>query len=295
MYAMTETKQIASFPPSYASTQPPSYARPPSYASAAASGRGLFAAHTDMRSAAGTVAFRASGRCDPASRQLHLMALADAGKCSSAQSKGGPHAKNLYGSGCMASPASTWEAEIMQHAQRKPLGPAPGVLEHGGHYDGILGSGAAGAAHPHLGLFGASAWQGGGMGMGMGPPPPTSPHYPMLSAAMSEEGKRQLLLTNERARRGAEQRWAPTNTLGAYVNVAPPPPQMAPSPRLANSVGVPSLPHAYAVAAPPTADPASRLGGAYGGAPPTSYVTPAQLRSAETPNAPNRRVQWANM
>ena len=94
---------------------------------------------------------------------------------------------------------------MTNHMQRSGLMPAVGVSENGGKYEGVLGSGAAGAAHPHLGLFGASAAYGGGAGMGFGPPPPTSPHFGRQTAGFTEEATRQFLLTNERARRGSIQ------------------------------------------------------------------------------------------
>ena len=250
----------------YQPTQKPLYqmAHPVSYASAESSGRGLMAPHLSVTSFAGLQAFRAGPRRDPLSRETHTLALAETGRSSFLHKSSAVNAytKNTFGQGVVGT-VGNWESEIIsKHASRTPLMPAVGVMEHGGRYDGVVGSGAAGAAHPHLGLFGANPQMGGGGGMGHGPPPPMSPHYGRQTTGFTEEGKRQFLLSNERARRGAEQRWQRTNTIGAYVEVP-----MAQRP-------------------PATAD-------GRGGYHPHAFETPMHpTMPLSTPNAPERRVHW---
>ena len=233
----------------------------PSYASAAASGRGLYPNHLDVTSASGLTAYRAGPRRDPLSHQMHVHALAATGRPLKA-GPAGPYAMNMVGTSLVVAPHASWEADINEkHSNRAPLMPAVGSQENKGRYDGVLGSGAAGAAHPHLGLFGQPTSYGGG-GMGVGPPPPTSPHFGRQTSGYSEEAKRQFLLTGERARRGAHQRWAPTNTIGAYVPVPQPPP----APLMAAPGGV---------------------------APSAAFATPQHLAAPlPTPGAPQRQVHW---
>jgi len=312
------TPSIFTHPPPPPQSQP-SYAatRPPSYASAAASGRGAFVPHLDLTSSAGLVAFRTGPRRDPLSRETHVLTLAGSGRSNSlgAKNAGGPFSKGLMpGSGIVPSLGGSWETDIERHSQRQPLMPATGVLENNGRYDGVLGSGAAGAAHPHLGLFGQHPQFGGGGGMGHGPPPPRSPHFDRQAGGFTEEGKRQFLLTNERARRGSDQRWQRTNTLNQYQYVplslqrANPPSaaiqQLGSSvaaeyQRFSQSLPLPPMPRPPATASadyrqPPAqyaAGPASARTAT--GTDFASLVTPAQPPPPpDTPAAPRRKVTF---
>ena len=205
----------------YRSSQTPSYApsyapsRPPSYATVESSARSIYTP--------GLTAFRAGPRRDPLSRETHVLSMAQTGRSMNLPTATGPFAKNTFGAGLAVGPTSSWEADLASHSARVPLMPA----EDNGRHDGALGSGSAGAAHPHLGLFGASTLAGGGGGMGMGPPPNTSSHFSRNAAALTEEGKRQFMLSGERTRRGADQRWQRTNTIG-LLPVGPPPMAAAP-------------------------------------------------------------------
>ena len=138
-------------------------------------------------------AFNAGPRRDPLSRQLHIEAIAAVG---GGGLKTGPAFMGcLSGSGVSVPPKwpYSWETDMDQHAQRQGLQPARGA-------SAVLTSGAAGASHPNCGI--------------LGPQPKASPHFPKLSAGATEEEKRNLLLTNERHRRGAQWRYLPTDTLG---------------------------------------------------------------------------------
>ena len=261
----------------------------PSYASAASSGRGLFAPHLDVSSTAGLTAFRAGPRRDPLSRETHVLALAGSGRSSNVHKSGAVNAytKNIFNAGVNVGPAGSWENEILtNHSSRQPLTPAVGSMENGGRWDGVLGSGAAGAAHPNLGLFGANPQYGGGGGMGYGPPPPTSPHYGIQTSGFTEEAKRQFLLSNERARRGADQRWARTNTLGAYVPVNES--RQPTSPRQP----APWYGHALPAMPQPPATAAADGRGSSKYAFQTPHNPPMPLA---TPAAPERRVHWSGM
>lgn len=202
---------MATMQPSYAAT------RPPSYAAAAASGRGLFAPSLDVRNTAGLTAFRAGPRRDPLSRQTHVESLLNAGRSSGLiAGKAQPYVSNLRGPGAIVPEGwhGSWETDVATHSRRQPL---QGAVRPDGILDPTLfGSGAAGAAHPSCGLIAA------------GPPPQTSPHFHKLASGCTEEEVRHLLITNERRRRHSERRYAPTNTLGTKVlmRVPLPPLQM---------------------------------------------------------------------
>ena len=176
---------------------------PPSYASASASGRGQIAPSLDVTSAlGGLAAFRAGPRRAPLDRQAHIEAL-------SASARGLKKATSLTRNNTFG-PAvqvpsqwpGSWDYDVEQHSQRSNLSPS---RRPDGRVGGLLGSGAAGAAHEHLGLLGE---------LNAGPPRNISAHFGNISAGLTEEETRLLLITNERARRHADKRWAPTDTLG---------------------------------------------------------------------------------
>jgi hypothetical protein len=148
------------------------------------------------------IGFFAGPRRDPISRELHIRALAEVGRTSALGSKlGSTHsgAHNLFGSGAVVPdrwPAS-WEVDLAAR-MRAPLMPPPprsAMLER-------ALTPVAGSSHPSLGVF------------AIGPPPEASPqHYALLTAGLTEEEKRQFLLTGERARRNAWKRYLPTDVL----------------------------------------------------------------------------------
>ena len=142
----------------------------------------------DKTSFANLTAFQAGPRRDPASRMLHVQALAASGRTSYAVT---PQARNTGFIG------SSWGMDVEDHARIQGLLPAFGT-------DGLCTSGAAGISHPNLGVFGPVS----------GPPQATSQHFGRLAASLTEEKRRLLLLTGEQARRHADKRWAPTDTLG---------------------------------------------------------------------------------
>ena len=157
--------------------------------------------HLDTSSTVGLTAFRAGPRRDPLSRELHVQL--------GGQVKSGtnPFMRNTFGPAPIVPPGwpGSWETDVSLHTQREPLTPSRGGM------GGLLGSGAAGAAHPNLGLLGT---HGGG-----GPPRDASPHYERQASGLTEEERRLFLLTGERARKHADRRWQRTNTLGQYIEV----------------------------------------------------------------------------
>ena len=182
----------------------------PSYASSSASGRGLTPMHLDLTSSVGLTAFRAGPRRNPLSRELHVQL---GGHVKNTLT---PFTRNTFGQAALVPSGwhGSWETDVSLHSQREPLQASAGGM------GGLLGSGAAGASHPNLGLLGAI---GGG-----GSPRGASPHFARHAGGSTEEENRQFLLTGERARKHASQRWQRTNTLGQYVEVmqraAPPSP-----------------------------------------------------------------------
>lgn len=185
--------------------------RKPSYASSSASGRGLTPMHLDVTSPVGLTAFRAGPRRDPLSRELHVQL---GGHVKNSLT---PFTRNTFGQAALIPSGwhGSWETDVSLHTHREPLQASVGGM------GGLLGSGAAGAAHPNLGVLGS---YGGG-----GPPRDASPHFARHAASSTEEQNRLFLLTGERSRKHADQRWQRTNTLGQYIEV----PLMAaqPSPR----------------------------------------------------------------
>lgn len=138
-------------------------------------------------------AFIAGPRRDPLSREAHVAAISASGR--GGLHGGSAHSPNTFGAGVIV-PAcwpGSWETDVSQRSNREPLRPAPGARS-------LLGAGAAGAAHPSCGILGT--------------PSGTLPHFEKLATGCTEEQKRLLLITNERHRRHAERRYAPTDTLG---------------------------------------------------------------------------------
>lgn len=179
---------------SYAPTQAPTYSstmqssQPLPYQ--AARGPAL-----DLGSFSKTTAFNAGPRRDPLSRQLHVQAIAEQGR--SGLKRGPAYLSNTFGAG-VSVPAQwpySWETDINLHSRHQGLQPARGASD-------LFTSGAAGSSHPCCGILGS------------GSSPQASHHYAKLSAGATEEESRLLLLTNERHRRHAERRYAPTDTLG---------------------------------------------------------------------------------
>ena len=149
-------------------------------------------------------AFSAGPRRDPLSRQIHIQSVAEAGR-------GPAWLPNTFGSGITVPPQwpYSWETDLEMHTQRRGVQPSRGARD-------VFSSGAAGAAHPNCGI--------------LGPEPRGSPHFARLSSGVTEEQKRMLILTNERHRRHAELKYAPTDTLGLRQQLVPltpraPPPQ----------------------------------------------------------------------
>ena len=185
----------------------------PSYASASASGRGLQPMHLDVHSSTGLTAYKAGPRRDPLSHERHLQHL---GALGMGISPTNPYTKNTFGPAVTVPSGwhGSWETSVGSRSNRE------GLRASNGGMGGLLGSGAAGAAHPHLGLLGDLAHG----------PPPASPHYARQASGYTEEERRVFLLTNERARKHADTRWQRTNTLGQYVEVRDmPSPRGAPS------------------------------------------------------------------
>ena len=136
-------------------------------------------------------AFNAHSRLDPFSRERHISTLSAVGR-----TPGLPRQdRNLFGSGVIVPDRwpGSWEYEIALRSLRSPLVLSPLTSTDR----------PAGAAQNGLGVFSLDS-----------PPPPHSQHYPRLTSKATEEEKRQFLLTGERGRRHADQRWQPTNTLG---------------------------------------------------------------------------------
>lgn len=247
----------------------------PSYASASASGIGLSPQHLDVRNPRGLRAFEAGPRRDPLSRELHLMKLGES-------ARGGLTApsyirNNTFGQGVTIPPGwkGSMESDILAHSQKQGLRPYMGGL------GGLTGSGAAGAAHPNLGLLGDRS----------NGPPPASPHYRHQAAGYTEEERRMFLITGERNRRHAHARWQRTNTLGQYIETSATPRTTGHGVSLGTHG---SYGDAYG----------SSHGGSYGGfgsvtMPVTSYLATPMHKgtSLETPAAPQRastsHVSWA--
>ena len=154
-------------------------------------------------------AFSAGPRRDPLSRQIHIQSIAEAGR--GGLKRGPAWLPNTFGSGITVPPQwpYSWETDLEMHTQRRGVQPSRGARD-------VFSSGAAGAAHPNCGI--------------LGPEPRGSPHFARLSSGVTEEQKRMLILTNERHRRHAELKYAPTDTLGLRQQLVPltpraPPPQ----------------------------------------------------------------------
>lgn len=195
--------------------------------------------HLDPYNVHGGAAFRAGPRRDPLSRVQHLMARSELGRLPN-NLPGGQRGHNTFGSAPTAPPGwpGTWESDIEQHSRRGPLQPA-----NSAQIGGLLG-GAAGAAHPSLGVAGV-------IGIAGAPPEPLhmSAHFARQAAAMTEEERRLFLLTGERSRRHAERRWAPTDIFGcSRAYSLPPEPQQHKTPR-----GEQSVSHIWSTPAPPAA------------------------------------------
>lgn len=154
------------------------------------------AMHLDPSNFSGLVAYRAGPRREPFSRQLHVEHLAQTGRASTLSGEAVPPRHNMFGSGLQVPDKwpGSWETDVLQHSRRGAI-PAFSAST-------VLGSGAGGGAHPNLGHVGEHEQ------------PRVSSHYGRLANGRTEEERRLLLLTNERARRHAGQRWAPTDTLG---------------------------------------------------------------------------------
>ena len=157
------------------------------------------APHLSVTSFDGLTAFRAGPRRDPLSREEHLRSLSERGAMPNRGTT--PFGSSILPVAGVVVPANcpgSYETDIEEHSRRQPLMPAVGS-------NGLLSSGAAGASHIDLGHIGEEQRLRS---------VPVSQHYARLADGQTEEQKRLLLITKERARRHADKRWEPTDTLG---------------------------------------------------------------------------------